>query len=93
MLAWEEARVLEGSYAPIAVKELSLKLAKQLLEKGDVERLLRLAKLATDTKALQQSKLDEEYAKQMERSQYSAQTWNKRFLWCYVAGSLLLGIR
>jgi len=93
LLAWEEARITEGSIAPIAVKNLSHDVAKQLLDKGDLDGLLRLAVIATTTKSMYQSQLDKKYFEQMEQSQENAMRWNKRFMWCYVAGMLLLGLR
>ena len=93
LLAWEEARIKGGSRAPIEAKDLTLEAATRLLDKGDVNGLLELVKIATRTKALYQSQLDKEYRQQMEESQQTSELWNTRFMWCYIVGSLLLGLR
>jgi len=95
LLAWEESRVSEGSSAsaPVAVKIMSLDIAKQLYDKRDLDGLLKLVGDATLTKAQFQAQLDHKFFERMEQSRETAETWNNRFLWFYLVGTVLLGAR
>jgi len=93
LLAWEESRVSRGSSAPVAVKNLALDLAKQLLDKRDLDGLLKLVGTATTTKAKYQTQLDHMFFEQMAESRETAEIWNRRFLWFYIVGTVLLGAR
>jgi hypothetical protein len=95
LLAWEEARVADDSLqaAPIAVKNLAQSMAKELLEKKDLEGLLRLVRAATEIRARFRSKLDRDFFARMAASKKNADWWNSLFLCIYTFGSILIGVR
>ena len=85
--------VTDGSVEPILIKNVVHDKAKQLFENRDVEGLMKLAQIAITTKNNFQNKLVEMYTQQLFEAHAITAKWNKRFMWCYIAGSLLFGFR
>ena len=95
LLAWEETRVAEDSMKsyPFDARDLTHWHAKELLEKKDLDGLLRLVSIATEVKSNFQSDLDKKFIINLSESKENADKWNVWFLWSYIIGSLLIGIR
>lgn len=63
------------------------------MKKNDLEGLLILAKVVTETKNKFQSNFNERYFNKIDEARSKGTTWNKRFLWLYVVGSIFIGVR
>ncbi len=95
ILAWEEVRISDDSnnITPIEAKNFTQENARSLLDKGDLNGLIKLAAFAIVVNNRYQSQLDAKYFDKMANSEEKASAWNTGFLYCYVFGTLLLCVR